>query len=214
MDDDVLMGEGTQEAALAEPNATAQNNTAEAERPTLPLLNDKEGEGVVPKAQNQPETPAYTIEDYDSVSVPDGLQVRPELMGEFKSIAAELKLPPEAAQRLMDLEIKNAQAQLEQQAQILEGWRKEIVGDPEFGGSKLPETTGAARLALKTYDPSGSLLTELTQTGYGNHPGIIRFLARVGKSLAEDDLHTSRGEKTETPKSLRDQLWPDSAMPS
>jgi hypothetical protein len=64
-------------------------------------------------------------------------------------------------------------------------WVAAVAADPELGGAKL-ETTKA--LAQRTVDKfmSQSLRDELKTTGYGDHPELVRFLAKVGAALGED----------------------------
>ncbi len=222
----------TPAAAAAEPQGqpaqatpAAKDSTAGGDKGTLPLLNDQyqdqdgkgqDGQPDDSPAAAKPGTGAAASplapEAYD-VTLPEGMEANPELLKEFQTLAAQHGIPPEAARKMLDLEVKNQQALLGQFNQRQEAWKAEITNDSEFGGDNLPVTVQQAQRALKTYDPSGTLIAELTRGGYGNHPGVIRFLARVGKGLKEDTAHTGREQKTDnTP--LRDRMWPDDVMPS
>jgi len=151
--------------------------------------------------------PAGDGHAYD-LELPEGMAADSRLLEEFTSLARENNIPPTAARKLLDLEIKNVRRQMDAFANQQNAWREEIGADPEFGGRRIDDTVNHARRALKTYDPSGTLLPELNRTGYGNHPGIIRFLARVGRTLREDNAFSSRVHNPGEEIPLRDRLWP------
>lgn len=212
----------SQETPAAASAAAAQDTTVsgtEGKAAEIPqgqpgLLNTQHKDPADPASGTTPAetTPAqqFAASDYDiDLSLPEGIVPNEALLGEFKEIAVGLQLPPEAAKKLLDLEVKNQQANIEQFIQKQNAWRAEIQTDPDFGGAKLEATVSDAQHALKTYDPDGGLLRELEAGGYGNHPGVIRFLARVGKSVKEDSVHTGREQKTDAPLPLRERLWPD-----
>ncbi len=203
----------------------AAGSDAPAAKPDLPFLNDQdsqaakpEGDGKSPAAQpgepgkdGAPPT-AFTPESYN-VSLPEGLEANTELLGEFKALAVQHKIPPEAARKILDLQVKNVTANMDRFAATVQAWRAEIAADPEFGGNNMEMTRNDAHAALEEFDTSKTLIKELTAGGYGSHPGIVRFLARVGRHLrTEGKVYTDREQKTDA-KPLRDDLWPDETMP-
>lgn len=212
----------SQSAAVQENTVNGAGKTANAKTARPGLLNTRDNDntaesadGDAPKgdatAQRNPQggQQTYTESDYDDVvSLPEGITPNEPLMGEFKALAAKAQIPPEMARKILDLEVRNQQAVLEQFVATQEEWRGQIEADPDFGGAKLEATVSEAKLALSAYDPDGALLPELERGGYGNHPGIIRFLARVGRQVKEDSVHTGREQKIDT-RPLRDRLWPD-----
>ncbi len=149
--------------------------------------------------------------DYD-LDLPDGMEPNAPLLEEFKTLAGEFKLNRDQARKLLDLEIKNARSAMERWQQQQKAWEGEIKTDKEFGGEKLPATVAAAKKALDHYDKGGTLFHELTRGGYGNHPAIIRFLARVGSDMREDSAHSGQSLLANK-RPLRERLWPDSVMP-
>ena len=109
-----------------------------------------------------------------------------EVLTAFGDVAKELDLPQEDAQKVLD---KVAPVIQERQAKMLEqvraDWASESQSDEEFGGEALTENLNVAKQALDAFgtDAFKSLLQE---TGFGNHPEIIRFMYRAGKALSED----------------------------
>ena len=109
-----------------------------------------------------------------------------EVLTAFGDVAKELDLPQEDAQKVLD---KVAPVIQERQAKMLEqvraDWANESQTDEEFGGEALDENLNVAKQALDAFgtDAFKSLLQE---TGFGNHPEIIRFMYRAGKAISED----------------------------
>lgn len=59
--------------------------------------------------------------------------------------------------------------------------------DKEFGGSKLSETQADFDRLMKEYGDD-ELRKLLDDTGYGDHPALLRFVARLGKATREDSV--------------------------
>ena len=80
----------------------------------------------------------------------------------------------------------------------VQDWEEASRADPEFGGEKLQENLAIANRALEAYDPNGTIRAMLAETGYGNHPDLIRFMLAIGRDLAPDRMvsggHNSGGD--------------------
>ena len=66
--------------------------------------------------------------------------------------------------------------------QMNESWRQAVRADPEIGHDALDGTVAAADEALETLG-TPELRDFLHETGLGDHPELLRFLARAGKKL-------------------------------
>ena len=66
----------------------------------------------------------------------------------------------------------------------VQDWEAASRADPEFGGDKLDESLATANRVFAAYDPQGEIRTMLTETGYGNHPALIRFFVAIGRDLS------------------------------
>ena len=110
----------------------------------------------------------------------------PEVLTAFGEVAKDLNLPQEDAQKVLD---KVAPVIQERQAKELERvqaeWANDSKSDSEFGGEALTENIGVAKTALDTFG-TDALKSLLQETGFGNHPEIIRFMYRAGKAISED----------------------------
>lgn len=126
----------------------------------------------------------------------DGQEFDPELTTEFSTVAKELNLSQEKADKLVAFGPKILQKalakQVEQWATIREGWVNELKADKEFGGPQLAETVNRAKRALAKFGDAG--LTKLLSapnkggTGFGDNNSLIKFLARVDKATSEDQI--------------------------
>ena len=139
-------------------------------------------------------------------AVPEGIHVNAALMAEFRNTASELGLDHTAAQRLVDLQVKNTQAQLEAFHQMRAEWRS------EFPGGASNAVVQDAAYVLRRFDADGALARELAETGQGDNPKVIRFLAAIRKEFKEDAVYTGENARQDG-RPLRERLWPDETMP-
>ena len=56
-----------------------------------------------------------------------------------------------------------------------------------------PPPCARAQLALDRFDTDKSIGRLLEESGYGNHPAVLRFFSRLADSLLEDSLPGSEG---------------------
>ena len=157
--------------------AEAAVETPEAQRP----------EDV--KTQDEPLT-------YSDFTLPEGVDVDSETLSEARALLAEMKLPQAQAQRLVDFyagKIRQFGAsQMESWAKLNEKWVSDFKVDQEIGGDRVQETVAAATRAMDRFGTPG-LREALIMTGAGNHPEVIRFVARVGRATAEDRFVVAAG---------------------
>jgi hypothetical protein len=97
---------------------------------------------------------------------------------------------------------EEAQAQLDAHADVLAqqstAFRTETEAHPVYGGEHLGETQRLANLVLDRFAASGDPIAEqlrrdLVKSGYGNKLSVIAFLARIGKTMAEDRSPSRQG---------------------
>ena len=72
-------------------------------------------------------------------------------------------------------------------------------------GNDAAQNISVVRRALKQSDPSGEMTKILNESGYGNHPVVLRHLLALGKSMQEGGYlksatHTPSGHKTRAQK--------------
>ena len=155
--------EGVQEQQVSDETAV-ENETSESETP-----------------QGAPETYEFNTKITD-----DSSELDPEVVTAFGEVAKELDLPQDAAQKVLDKVAPVIQAK---QAKVLEqvklDWAADSQADKEFGGENLAANLEIAKKSLDAFG-SDSLKSLLHETGFGNHPEIIRFMYKAGKAISED----------------------------
>jgi hypothetical protein len=178
--DSQAAGTGTNDAG--EPQKTADGQTPEAKGNDASAngasVDDKSGTAT--KAGDKPADGEVAYE----FKTPEGVTLDTESVTEFTAIAKELKLPAEAAQKVVDLAIKREAARTEAWHKQVESWSADVNKDPELS---KPEVQADARKAVETFG-SPELKTLLNSTGMGNHPELVRLMAKIGKAISEDKV--------------------------
>lgn len=130
------------------------------------------------------------------------------------ALAKEKGYTPEQAQLLLDRENATRLAYhdglINQHKQNVEAWANQVKSDPELGGEKFKENVEHAHRALKTF-ASPKLIQLLDETGYGNHPELIRVFAKIGSQMRDDKL-VMGGEPPTPKKSHLDLIYDNTQM--
>lgn len=155
-----------------------------------------------------PTTPPAEVpaEDY-AFEMPEGIELDKTAADEFTAIAKELKLPKDAAKKLVDLEVKRVQGQREQHTALVESWAESVKADKEIGGDKLNENLAVARKAIEAFG-TPELKELLNSTGLGNHPEVVKAFFKAGKAISEDGFVRGAPKSPGTESDLAKSLFP------
>lgn len=179
----------------AEPAATPAEPPAAADTGLTPpesLLNDKpdgeaKPEGDKPADKPEGEEPPAEVKpvEYTDFTLPEGVTLDAEKLGEFKKIAGEAQVPQEVAQKMVDLysaEMKQlAEAPYRAWTELQTKWQDEIRNDPVIGGQNLDQNLAATKAGIKNLlgEDAGKFFEALNLTGAGNNPDIVRGLFKA-----------------------------------
>ncbi|CAB5162273.1 putative protease [uncultured Caudovirales phage] len=149
-------------------------------------------------------------DEYAEFNMPEGITLDPEVGTDLKSLAKDLDLSQEQAQKVADLGAKLTQkwgdalqSQIEAQSNA---WIDAAKADKEIGGDKLNENLGLAKSALGKFGTPE--LRELLNTSrLANNPEVIRLLAKVGQAIS-DDSRAVTGTGSPSPSTLADRMYP------
>ncbi len=145
--------------------------------------------GDNPPADAEPQDNAPPPADYAAFVLPDGVAIDEATLGEARALFAGAKLSQDSAQRFVDFYAGKIRAVAEEPHRVWEEtqqqWVREISRDQEIGGSRLKATIEAAGKAIDRFGTPG-LREVLNFTGAGNHPEVVRFFARIGRAISED----------------------------
>ena len=152
--------------------------------------------------------------EYEAFTMPEGMEMDAEVLDEFKPIAKELGLDQAKAQQLVDLGSKIA-AKMQQhsievwQKQTSE-WKDQASADKEYGGKDFDANLGTALAAVEKFG-TPELKAILDESGFGNHPEVVRFMYRVGKAISSDaQLVTGKPNNSRTMEQV---MYPTMAKP-
>lgn len=182
---------------MSEENATPDSGQ------TNPAATPPEAAAVppteAPPAAAQPETNATGGEEAKADTPPEPYALDFGVYGEnvdageaafLSKIAQDSGADAAAASKLVqDLTLYG---QVKHDLQV-EDWEAASRADPEFGGDKIGESLATVNRVFEAYDPQGTIRAMLTETGYGNHPDLIRFMLAIGRDLSPDHMVSASG---------------------
>ncbi len=157
--------------------------------------------------------PSDAPETYENFIIPEDMEIQDkELMDEFCAVAQALNLTQRQAQKMIELYIKQQQRSQDLLNHTWEDthkeWTSQLDADPELGGASQKRTLKRARMAIDAFG-TPSLMNMLDYLNLGNNPEFLRFFARVGQMLEEDNLISQPLDANNyKEKSLSERLWP------
>lgn len=141
-------------------------------------------------------TDVLSLSSYD-FTLPEGFEANPDAMNEFKQLALDSKLPPAAAQKLVDLYASASQSAMTalqtHQAAAFEAqqdtWRAEVAQLDGFRTQaqtdKSLETIGKLIEDPRFCPDTAAFKSIMTTTGAGNHPVLVQTLLNLANALNE-----------------------------
>jgi hypothetical protein len=194
----------SEDTEAVEKDASSEGDTESKETKTL--LSDDEGDG----SDGVPDKYEFTPpEGFGDIS-----EEAQSKLDQFGEKARGLKLSQDQFQSLVEYEIETAQqaqvAMADAFVERVKTWGEEVKADKELGGESLESNLALAKRASDAYgDDSFRALIGAPSAknpdglGLGNHPGFIRFLYRVGKSIGDSDLIEGDGHKASDADALQ-----------
>ena len=177
-------------------NEVAENEVSEATESEVDAQ-DEQPTAAQPHSAPEPEPKTEELDtepnaetvkssvDWDSVKLPDGLQVDDELFGSFKEVIQEAGVSSnEAVEKLVDLHVKALQKQWEAYQEVRKGWREQAAKEL---GDNIDSILNTIRDAMVSYAPDvmDDFLDVMDETGLGDHPAVIKVLYALASNLKE-----------------------------
>jgi hypothetical protein len=207
-------GQTTTTPATAAPAADAPPATLlTASEDATAATQDSSGEGTGEGQGDKPasdggekpgDKPAGAPEKYE-IALPEGLSLDESLFSAAEPVLRELNLSNEQATKLASVIAEVRASEAEAFVQQVQEWGKTTQADPEIGGKALESTLTEGRKALAKHG-TPELRALLDNTGLGNHPEVVRFFARVGKTIPTEDSVVT-GERSGGTKSMAERLY-------
>ena len=175
---------------------------------------EAEGEAAEAEGEDTSDDPADTVPEdgkYD-IKMPEGVELDQTLLDEIAPQFKELGLTTKQAQSLADKFIaaqeKRATEQSQGWAKTVSDWVDTAKADPEIGGAKWDGTVKVASGVVGKFG-TPELKEYLNASGAGNHPEMIRFMAKVGAVISEDNPAISENPGKPAPRDSAAILYPD-----
>lgn len=199
-----------EEKVVAPAEKVVEDGVKDTPKPEAKEGEGAEGEKPEEKSGEKKDEKPIVPETYE-FQLPDGMELDKERLAEAEPIFKDLGLTQEQAQKLVNLDVKRAQAEAEAQANawttLRSGWRDQVTADKEIGGQNLDQSLAHGNLAVNKFG-TPELKEALKVYGMGDHPEFVRFCARVGKAMSEADVHFGK-EPSRGPLPPEKRLYPD-----
>lgn len=167
----------------------------------------------VSQADAQSQSPAPSNAESMALQVPEQSHLSAEDATAVTEFATKHGLTQAHAQAILERDhdmvaqgIESMHAGMEAQSAA---WQAEFHADQEYGGAKAKESAAMAAKALVEYGGAdrAAISDLLDATGLGNHPALLRMLARVGRSIAEGRPDSRAPAARAQPRSLAESLY-------
>lgn len=196
--------------AVTEVPKSAETILGGAETPKVETPASEESGKI--KVEEQPAEQEVTpseepapLPTYEEFTAPEGFTLDVEQIGDFSKALAEFEVKTKAdhaevqalGQSLIERHVAEVKKSVEayhaslidQFEQQKTSWREAFENDPEIGGNRKDTTANAALEFIRTHGGTPEQQSEfrqlMEQSGMGNHPAMIRMLAKANMALAE-----------------------------
>lgn len=171
-------------------------------------------ENAAAKLENDAKNPVNQVPEDGkyNLKMPEGIELDTALLDGIAPTLKDLNLSHSQAQALVDKFIEaqtaKSQAKTKEWGETVAGWQDEAKKDPDIGGAKWEETKAASTRAIRVLG-TPALTKYLEASGAGNHPELIRIMAKVGSMVSEDDPAISENPGGKGGKDASARLYPD-----
>ena len=178
----------------------------------------KPAEGTTTAAADEPGTTKVVEgapEKYADFTAPEGQEIGSDVAAEIGTLAKELDLSQDKAQKVFDtaakLAAKGVEAQVAAITSTRADWVSQVKADKEFAaGPGLDANLATAKAAmLATTNPQFQML--LARSGLGDHPDVIRHFLKIAPAFSEDKHVPGGKAPAGDSKSAEKVLYPNNA---
>ena len=185
------------------------------------------------KEKSEEEEESGAPDSYEKFELPEGVEMTDEQFAEVSEFSKSLNLTQEQAQQAVNYHnevvsrvVGEVKAQSEQErADMQAEWVNQVKVDKEIGGADMREKLSTALKSLNAFsdnavdatgkpilDKAGLPVTKIAQalqeSGFGDHPEMVRVFYRVGKLISEDSYLSGKAP-TGAPKTQAETMYPN-----
>lgn len=201
-------------AAVDEPTIAGSSKDAVDETQEQPSPTDEtaessdtgESKDVSPESDEAVEKEEPGVPESYDLDIPESMQVTDEAKASLDEKFREAGLTQEQAKTVFSMYTDTVEDMNRTLTKQSAAWLDESKKDPDIGGSNFKSTTANVRRVTTRFGDE-AFEAIMDETGLGNHPALLRFLNKVGASLAED--RSGSGSATSRPanRSLHEALY-------
>lgn len=119
------------------------------------------------------------------INLPDGMEVDEAMLGAMAPAMKEAGITGKQANTLAAALTAMRQGEAEQWGKTVGQWAKDAATDPEIGGVNWDTSKANAQRFVNQFG-TPALKEYFNMTGAGNHPEVIRIMAKAGAVISED----------------------------
>lgn len=147
----------------------------------------------------------------EDIKLAEGLELDKGLAEGFVELVNKHKVSPELQAALIELQSKSQQAlsgkDSEKWDETQTKWEAETKADPEIGGDKFDATMASVGKFMATFGDDAAR-SAFDLTGAGNHPAIVKMLAKAAALIKEGDF-VPANTPGNAPKTQAEIMYPD-----
>lgn len=144
--------------------------------------------------------------DYE-INYGEGIEVPSHIDQHFRDFARENGVTAELAQKLVDFNNKLESARHHDHEQQVNKWADEISSLPGWQGAAFRQNVSIANKAMKAF-ASPELVKLIKDSGYNNHPEVVKAFHEIGVRMSEDS-YVDSPRPTGRKKTLGEILYPN-----
>ena len=131
------------------------------------------------------------------LKLPENALLGAEHLKDLEAFAKEKNLNQDQAQAILEREAKAVGDYVKAQEAAVEvlrtEWFEQCKVDKELGGEQFAAAAESAKRVVDRY-ATPEFKAILKETGYGNHPELLRVFSRIGKAMGEDKMVLSKAQ--------------------
>jgi hypothetical protein len=153
-------------------------------------------------AAQKPSTPEV-VNEKTEFTIPDGLKIDDKKMSAFKTVAKELGLTKEQAQKLVDLDANNIKNADKAFNDMKASWKADTM---KMLGENAEQKLGEAAAAFKRFGDE-EFVKLMQDTGLENHPAVVRVFRSIGSKIAVDKTVSATSDGVNSSMTLTEALY-------
>ncbi len=209
----------TQDVPATAPATTSSPSVPETAAPVHTESPAAAPDALIAPAPSVAAPASRTPERYDLAL--EGFTIDPALVQNADPVLRDIGLSNDAANKLLpvarDIMARTQESLVRQIADAAAAqkktWHEAFVADPEIGGARRSETEHFAAKALDAlgYAQGHPFRQALNESGFGNHPDMIRAFRRLGELVGEDGGFVRPTTASSRNRPVWERLYPNEA---